>query len=429
MLRNLAKFTLRKSSTKVYPSQSRTKWLSTNDEMFGLTPEETELRQVAHNFFKEKIDPIAARIDYEDEFPDSYDFRTFMRECGEMGFFATLVPESLGGLGPNDGTFNYFDGMLINEELARISPGAELSFGAHMYLCIHQILKHGNTEQKNKFIPDLMNGKTIGALAMSESEAGSDVVSMKTTAVRKGDKWILNGTKMWITNGPIADIYVIYAATDPAKRQATCFVIDRREHPETFTIGKRLDKMGIRGSATGELIFQDVELTDENVLGAPGKGFHILMDGLNIERITLTSAPIGVMQACNDIAFTYAHDREQFGQKIAENQLLQGKMADMYARLNSIRAYCYTLAKAADRQNYNNKDTAALILLAGEAATKQALDCVQILGGNGYIKDYPAERFLRDAKLYEIGAGTSEVRRWLLGREINLDYKLGRAFM
>lgn len=393
---------------------SRTHWIDIDDALFGLTDEQSQLRRTAHNFFKAELDEMAGKIDHDNSFPG---FRAFMKKSAEMGFFGTFVPEEYGGFGD---LTNLFDSVLINEELARISAGVELSFGAHSYLCMYQILKNGSHEQKKKFIPDLCAANTIGALAMSEHQSGSDVVSMQTTATKDGDYFLLNGSKMWITNGPIADIYVIYARTG---KRHTAFIVDRREHPDTFTVGKPLDKLGIRGSPTGELVFENCRVHKENILGGEGNGLRVLFSGLNIERLTLACAPVGVMQACCDVAFSYSMERKQFGDPIGTNQLIQGKMADMYARLQSTRSYVYTICRAAEKGHFNNKDSAAVCLMAAENGTQTALDAIQILGGNGYINEYPTGRFLRDSKLYEIGGGTSEVRRWLIGREINMEYE------
>ena len=295
---------------------------------------------------------------------------------------------------------------------------------------MYQICKNGTEEQKQKYLPELCSTDALGALAMSEHNSGSDVVSMKTEAKKEGDYWILNGSKMWITNGPVADVYVIYARTG---KRHTAFIVDRREYtPENsnylgesfgnFTVGKKLDKLGIRGSATGELFFENCKVHESQILGGVGNGLKVLFSGLNIERLTLACAPIGVMQAACDVAFSYAQDRKQFGNSISENQLIQGKMADMYTKLQSSRSYVYQVARAATLGHFNNKDSAAVCLWASKNCTEVCLDAIQILGGNGYINDYPTGRFLRDAKLYEIGGGTQEIRRWLIGREINLEF-------
>lgn len=330
----------------------------------------------------------------------------------------TAKPE-YGGTG---GT--YTDHCIINEEISRASGAIALSYGAHSNLCVNQIHRNGTEEQKLKYLPKLCSGEHIGALAMSEAGSGSDVVSMKLTAEKKGDYYVLNGSKFWITNGPDADVIVVYAKTDTKvapQHGITAFLVEKGF--SGFSTGPKLDKLGIRGSSTGELIFEDCKVPAANVLGANEKGVYVLMSGLDYERCVLAAGPVGLMQAACDVAFKYAHERRQFGQRIGEFQLLQGKMADMYTTMNACRSYLYNIARACDMGKANPKDCAGVILFCAEKATKIALDAIQILGGNGYINDYPTGRFLRDAKLYEIGAGTSEVRRMLIGRSLNKEYK------
>jgi len=403
---------------------SRTHWQTIDDNLFGLNDDQIALREMSHKFFKKELDHLAHGIDKTDKFPG---FRDFMKKSAEMGLIGMNIPEKYGGTGE----CSQLDVCILGEELARISAGVNLSFGAHTYLCMYQICKNGTEEQKMKYLPELCSTDALGALAMSEPNAGSDVVSMKTEAVKQGDYWVLNGSKQWITNGPVADVYVIYARTG---KKHTAFLVDRREYrPEIegvknsnylgeefgkFTVGKPLDKLGIRGSSTGELFFDNCKVHESQVLGGVGNGLKVLFSGLNIERLTLSCAPVGVMQAACDVAFSYAQERTQFGAPIAENQLIQGKMADMYTKLQCSRSYVYQVARAASEGHFNNKDSAAVCLMASENCTQVCLDAIQILGGNGYINDYPTGRFLRDAKLYEIGGGTQEVRRCLIGREI-----------
>jgi len=319
----------------------------------------------------------------------------------------------------------YFDHVIAMEEISRASGAVALSYGAHSNLCVNQINRNGTEEQKEKYLPKLCSGETIGALAMSEPGSGSDVVSMSTKAEKHGDYYILNGSKFWITNGPDADTLVVYARTDPntdkPQHGITAFLIERGM--EGFTSGPKLDKLGIRGSGTCELIFEDCKVPETHILGAKNKGIYVLFSGLDLERLVLAAGPVGLMQAACDVAWNYAHQRKQFGQKIGEFQMIQAKMADMYTALSSSRAYLYSVARACDKGHFNNKDCAGVILYCAEQATKVALDSIQILGGNGYINDYPTGRFLRDAKLYEIGAGTTEVRKLVIGRALNSEYR------
>jgi isovaleryl-CoA dehydrogenase len=311
----------------------------------------------------------------------------------------------------------YLAHMIAMEEISRASASIGLSYGAHSNLCVNQINRNGNDAQKRKYLPKLISGEHIGALAMSEPNAGSDVVSMRMRAEKKGDKYVLNGTKMWITNGPDADVIVVYAKTDPqaGSKGMTTFIVEKSFG---FTVAQKLDKLGMRGSNTGELVFEDVEVPEENVLGQVGRGAAVLMSGLDYERAVLSGGPLGIMQACMDVVVPYIHERKQFGQSIGEFQLIQGKMADMYTTLNACKAYVYAVGAACDRGETTRKDAAGAILYSAEKATQMALDAIQILGGNGYMNEYPTGRLLRDAKLYEIGAGTSEIRRMLIGREL-----------
>jgi len=334
------------------------------------------------------------------------------------------VEPELGGSG-----MGYFEHLIAGEEISRACAAVGLSYGAHSNLCVNQLRRFGNDKQKAKYLPKLISGEHIGALAMSESNAGSDVVSMKLRATKQGDHYILNGTKFWITNGPDADVLIVYAKTDvsvEAKKGITPFIIERSM--PGFSTPQKLDKLGMRGSNTSELVFDNVKVPAENMLGAENKGVFVLMSGLDIERAVLAGGPLGIMQACCDVAFEYAHTRDAFGQKIGTFQLLQGKMADMYVALASCRSYVYNVLRQLDRGQRSNKDCAGSILIVSETATKVALDAIQILGGNGYINDFPAGRYLRDAKLFEIGAGTSEVRRLVVGRSINSEYmKLAKS--
>ncbi|GFN81966.1 isovaleryl-coa dehydrogenase, mitochondrial [Plakobranchus ocellatus] len=456
-----------------------------NDSLYNLTDEQKQLRESVFQFAQKELAPKAAEIDRTNEFKD---FRDFWLKCGEMGLHGATAPSKYGG-----SDMSYLDHCLIMEEMSRASAAVALSYGAHSNLCINQIVRNGNEEQKQKYLPELVSGKKVGALAMSEANAGSDVVSMKTTATKKGDHYILNGTKFWITNGPDADVLVVYAKTDPTNPKPqhgiTAFLIEKGM--PGFSTSPKLDKLGMRGSNTCELVFEDcavpvsnvlggegngvyvlfggldiergigaagplgyrtnsvVEIKPEdlifsktgelnpsnassfnhsimypeNVVGEIGQGVYVLMSGLDIERLVLAAGPIGIMQACCDIAFQYAHIRECFGEKIGHFQMIQSKMADMYTTLSVSRSYTYNVARALDRGERHPNDCAGAILYTAEAATKMALDAIQILGGNGYINDYPTGRLLRDAKLYEIGAGTSEVRRMIIARAINAYYR------
>ncbi|CAD6196159.1 unnamed protein product [Caenorhabditis auriculariae] len=385
-----------------------------DDVMFGLTEDEIALRQSVRQFAEKELAPFAEKIDKDNNWDQ---LRPFWRKLGEQGLLGITAPAEYGG-----SAMNYFSHVIAMEELSRAAGGIALSYGAHSNLCVNQICRNGSAEQKQKYLPKLISGEHIGALAMSESGSGSDVVSMKLRAEKKGNKYVLNGTKFWITNGPDADVLVVYAKTDPKKHQhgITSFLIEKGF--KGFSQSPKLDKLGMRGSNTCELVFENCEVPEEQVMGGIGKGVYVLMTGLDYERLVLSGGPLGLMQAACDVAFDYAHQREQFGQKIGTYQLLQGKLADMYTTLNACRSYLYMVAKAADNGRVSNKDCAGVILYVAEKCTQVCLDAIQILGGNGYINDYPTGRLLRDAKLYEIGAGTSEVRRLIIGRALNREY-------
>src|ERR1700722_4838127 len=375
---------------------------------FGLGETADALREQVQRFASAEVAPIAAEIDKTDRFP-----RELWPRMGDLGLHGITVEEEYGGSG-----LGYLEHVVTVEELSRASAAVGLSYGAHSNLCINQIRRNGSDEQKRRYLPKLMSGEHVGALAMSEPNAGSDVVSMRLRADKKGDHYILNGSKFWITNGHYAETLVVYAKTDAAAgaRGITAFLIEKGM--KGFRPAQKLDKLGMRGSPTSELGFEDCEVPAENVLGTVDEGVRVLMSGLDYERVVLAAGPIGIMQAALDVVIPYIHDRKQFGQAIGEFQLIQGKVADMYTAANACRAYVYAVARACDRGETTRKDSAGAILYAAEAATKIALDAVQILGGNGYINDYPTGRLLRDAKLYEIGAGTSEIRRMLIGGEL-----------
>ena len=375
---------------------------------FNLGEDIDMLRDSVFQFCSKEIAPRAADIDSSNEFP-----MDLWRKLGDMGLLGITVEEQYGGTG-----MGYLAHSVAMEEISRASASVGLSYGAHSNLCVNQLHKNGTEEQKRKYLPKLCSGEHVGALAMSEPNAGSDVVSMKLKAEKHGDYYVLNGSKMWITNGPDADTYVIYAKTDTiaGSKGITAFIVER-DYPG-FSRQQKLDKLGMRGSNTCELVFENCQVPAENILGGEGRGVAVLMSGLDYERTVLSGGPVGIMQACLDVALPYIHERKQFDQPIGEFQLMQGKIADMYADLNASRAYLYAVARACDLGQDSRKDAAAVILFTAEKATQMALQAIQALGGNGYTNDYPAARLLRDAKLYEIGAGTSEVRRMLIGREL-----------
>jgi isovaleryl-CoA dehydrogenase len=375
---------------------------------FDLGENANLLRDTVTRFAADKIAPLAERIDREDWFP-----RELWPEMGALGLHGITVSEEDGGSG-----LGYLEHCVAMEEVSRASGSVGLSYGAHSNLCVNQIFRWGSPEQKSRYLPKLIDGEHLGALAMSEAGSGSDVVSMSLRAEKRGDRYVLNGSKFWITNGPQADTIVVYAKTDPAAgpRGITAFIIER-SFPG-FSIAQKLNKLGMRGSETGELVFENCEVPAENVLGTVGQGVGVLMSGLDFERTVLAAGPLGLMQAALDVVLPYVRERKQFGKPIGSFQLMQGKLADMYVSLNASRAYVYSVAKACDRGETTREDAAGAILFAAERATSVCLDAIQCLGGNGYINDYPTGRLLRDAKLYEIGAGTSEIRRMLIGREL-----------
>lgn len=375
---------------------------------FGLGEDIEMLRDQVYQFAQNEIAPLAEQADAENQFPNQ-----LWTKLGDMGLLGVTVSEQYGG-----SEMGYLAHTIAMEEVSRASGGIGLSYGAHSNLCVNQIFKNGDDTQREKYLPKLVSGEHVGALAMSEPNAGSDVVSMKLKAEKRGDKYILNGNKMWITNGPDAHTFVIYAKTDPnaGPKGITAFIVER-DFPG-FSRAQKLDKLGMRSSNTCELVFEDCEVPAENILGKEGEGVRVLMSGLDYERLVLSGGPLGIMQSCMDIVVPYIHDRQQFGQSIGQFQLIQGKVADMYTQMNAARAYVYTVAKSCDRGETTRKDAAGAILYSAELATKMALDAIQLLGGNGYINEYPTGRLLRDAKLYEIGAGTSEIRRMLIGREL-----------
>jgi isovaleryl-CoA dehydrogenase len=375
---------------------------------FGLGEEADQLRHSVGSFAADRIAPRADEIDRSNVFP-----RDLWPEMGQLGLLGVTVPEEFGGAG-----LGYLAHCVAMEEISRASAAVGLSYGAHSNLCVNQISRNGTPEQKRRYLPKLISGEHVGALAMSEPSAGSDVVSMRTRADKRGDYYVLNGSKMWITNGPVADALVIYAKTDrtAGARGITAFIVEKDF--KGFAPAQKLDKLGMRGSDTSELVFTDCEVPQENVLGAVGNGVNVLMSGLDYERVVLAAGPLGIMQACMDIVIPYVHDRQQFGQPIGRFQLIQAKLADMYVSMNAAKSYVYTVARACDEGRTTREDAAGAILYAAERATWMALEAIQCLGGNGYVNDFATGRLLRDAKLYEIGAGTSEIRRMLIGREI-----------
>jgi len=375
---------------------------------FGLGEDIDMLREHVYNFAKNEIAPLAEKADENNQFPNE-----LWPKFGEMGLLGVTVKEEFGG-----SDMGYLAHTVAMEEISRASAGIGLSYGAHSNLCVNQLHKNGSQAQKEKYLPKLVSGEHIGALAMSEPNAGSDVVSMKLKAEKRGDDYILNGNKMWITNGPDADTFIIYAKTDTSagSKGITAFIVEK--NTPGLSQAQKLDKLGMRSSNTCELVFEDAAVPSENILGELGGGVKVLMSGLDYERLVLSGGPLGIMQACMDVVVPYIHDRQQFGKSIGEFQLVQGKVADMYTQMNAARAYVYAVARSCDRGETTRKDAAGAILYSAELATKMALDAIQLLGGNGYINEYPTGRLLRDAKLYEIGAGTSEIRRMLIGREL-----------
>jgi isovaleryl-CoA dehydrogenase len=375
---------------------------------FDLGETADQLRDTVRSFTADEIAPIAAEIDRDDRFP-----RELWPRMGALGLHGITVEEEFGGSG-----LGYLEHVVAMEEVSRGSASVGLSYGAHSNLCVNQLRRNGTEAQKRAYLPKLISGEHVGSLAMSEAGAGSDVVSMQLRADKKGDRYVLNGTKMWITNSPDAQLIIVYAKTDATAgaRGITAFIVETGT--PGFKVAQKLDKLGMRGSSTGELVFEDCEIPAENVLGGIGKGVNVLMSGLDYERAVLAGGPIGIMQAALDVVLPYVHERKQFGSPIGTFQLVQGKIADMYTEMNAARAYVYAVAKACDRGQTTRKDAAGAILFAAERATKIALDAIQLLGGNGYINDSSTGRLLRDAKLYEIGAGTSEIRRMLIGREL-----------
>ncbi|XP_043254387.1 isovaleryl-CoA dehydrogenase, mitochondrial [Colletes gigas] len=410
LLRNFSKF------NNKFSVRCSSQYYKIDENIFGLNDDQKQLRSLVFNFAQKELAPKADEIDRKNNFDD---LRIFWKELGKLGLLGITVKPEYGGTG---GT--YLDHVIIIEELSRASASIGINYGAHSNLCVNQIHRNGTEEQKMKYLPKLCSGEHMGALAMSETGSGSDVVSMKLRAEKKGDHYVLNGNKFWITNGPDADTLVVYAKTNPNAEKPqhgiTAFIVEREF--EGFSTGQKLDKLGMRGSNTSELVFEDCKVPAENVLGEVDKGVYVLFSGLDLERLILAGAPLGIIQACCDVTFEYAHERKQFGKRLAEFQLIQEKMANMYTSLSACRSYLYSVARSCDAGHVNRKDCAAVILYGAECATKAALDAIQVLGGNGYINDYPTGRFLRDAKLYEIGAGTSEIRRMVISRAITEEY-------
>lgn len=396
------------------------RWTSSHcpidDHLFGLNEAQQQLRQSAFQFVQKELAPHSHQIDKNDKFPQ---LREFYKKMGDMGFLGITVSNKYGGL---DGT--YLDHCIVAEEISRASGAIGLSYVAHSNLCVNQISRNGNEQQKQQYLPKLISGEHIGALAMSEPGSGSDVLSMKLRAEKKGDYYVLNGNKFWITNGPDADVLVVYAKTDfqvEAKKGITTFLVEKGT--PGFSTAQKLDKLGMRGSNTCELIFEDCKVPAKNILAAENKGVYVLMTGLDYERIILAAGCLGIMQASCDAAFDYVHQRKAFGQRIGEFQLMQGKIADMYVTLNASRSYLYNVARSAGEKAASNKDAAGVLLFVSENTVQVALQSIQCLGGNGYINDYPTGRYLRDAKLYEVGGGTNEIRRLVIGRALNDEYQ------
>lgn len=386
--------------------------MSKYDNIIQMDDIQESMKEMARNFCKEEIEPFAEQIDKEDKFDPA-----LWRKMGDQGLLGITAPEEYGGAG-----LGYTEHCLVSEEISRASGGVGLSYIAHSNLCVNQIKLNGNEEQKKKYLPKLISGEHIGALAMSEPGAGSDVTAMKTTARKEGNKYILNGSKMWITNGPSADVVFVYAKTDTSanKRGISAFIVET--DTPGFSIAQKLDKFGVRGSETGELVFEDVEVPAENLVKEEGQGVYILMSGLDFERLILSSGSVGIMQKCMDVSMPYVAERKQFNKAIGEFQLMQAKIADMYTDLQSARAFLYSCSRMADNGVRDPKDFASLFLYCAKKGTQVALECMQTLGGNGYINEYPCGRLVRDAKLYEIGGGTNEIRQWLIGRELMKDY-------
>ncbi|KAG8954504.1 hypothetical protein FRC04_011832 [Tulasnella sp. 424] len=387
-----------------------------NTDVAGLTEDQMEFRNAIADFAQKEIAPRAAEVDKSNNFP-----MDLWKKFGDMGLLGITISEEYGGLASG-----YLQHTLAMEEISRASGSVALSYGAHSNLCVNQISRHGTPAQKQKYLPPLVSGDKVGALAMSETGSGSDVVSMSLKAVKKGDRYVLNGNKFWITNGPIADTLVVYAKTDPTAgpKGITAFIVEKGF--KGFSTHQKLDKVGMRGSDTCELVFEDCEVPEENVLGPLNKGAAVLMSGLDLERLVLSGGPLGLMQAAFDIAVEYIHDRKQFGQPIGTFELIQGKVADMYTKMNASRSYVYAVGRACDKGQISRRDCAGAILYSSDRAVEVAMDAMQCLGGNGYINDYPTGRILRDSRLYTVGAGTQEIRRMLIGREFNQQL-LGKA--
>lgn len=385
---------------------------SNYDAVSGLNDFQKDLKEMARQFCQEELAPLADKIDREDHFD-----RSIWNKLGEQGFLGVTAPEKYGGT-----ELGYFEHCLVSEEVSRASGGIGLSYIAHSNLCVNQITLNGNKEQKEKYLPKLISGEHIGALAMSEPGSGSDVTSMKTTAVKKGDKYVINGSKMWITNGPSADIVFLYAKTDTeaGKHGISAFIVET--DTPGFSAPEKLDKFGIRGSETGQMFFDNVEIPAENLVRNEGEGVYVLMSGLDYERLLLSTGPVGIMQNCMDVTMPYVVERKQFGKSIGEHQIMQAKIADMYTSLQASRAFVYGSARMADAGVMNNKDSASVFLFSSREAVKVADECMQAFGGNGYINEYPCSRLFRDAKLYDIGGGTKEIRQWLIGRKLMKEY-------
>lgn len=408
----IAKSLLRRSAAVKSMTMLPARASSSYDSIIQMDELQQSFKEITYNFCKEEIEPYADQIDREDKFD-----KGLWRKLGDQGLLGITAPEEYGGAG-----LGYFEHCVVSEEISRASGSVGLSYIAHSNLCINQIKLNGSKEQKEKYLPKLISGEYIGALAMSEAGSGSDVTSMKTTARKEGDKYILNGTKMWITNGPSADVVFVYAKTDTKanKRGISAFIVET--NTPGFSVAQKLDKLGMRGSETGELVFENVEVPAENLVKQEGEGVYILMSGLDYERLLLCSGPVGIMQKCMDITMPYIVDRKQFGKSIGEFQIMQAKVANMYTSLQATRSFVYSCARMADSGTRNSKDFASCFLFSSQRGVEVALECMQALGGNGYINEYPCGRLLRDAKLYDIGGGTNEIRQWLIGRELMKEY-------